>query len=115
LSREISESLLSNIQLKGPTDQKHEISTKSIGNVIFLATGWSDFISCYSLKRHDVLVFFYEGNSTFHVRIFYQNVSEITEPRGVIPSTGQVGSRGAKRGKQIPEAEASFVLGYKRG
>jgi hypothetical protein len=49
------------------------------------------------------------------LEFFYQNVSEITEPRGVIPSTGQVGSRGAKRGKQIPEAEASFVLGYKRG
>ncbi|KAJ3685424.1 hypothetical protein LUZ61_014588 [Rhynchospora tenuis] len=83
LLSELNGDVLSNIiQLKGPTGEAHKISIKKISASVLLRTGWQGFASFHKLQREDVLLFYYEGNSSFNVFFYNKNGIEKSSKRG---------------------------------
>ncbi|KAM3272340.1 hypothetical protein ACQJBY_042471 [Aegilops geniculata] len=61
------------IKLEVPDGQTYSVQVDNEQNELVLRSGWDTFVSAYELKEGDTLLFGYNGNSQFKVRIFDVN------------------------------------------
>ncbi|KAK7833773.1 b3 domain-containing transcription factor vrn1 [Quercus suber] len=54
-----------------------QVDLKKSDNNIWFCNGWQDFVEYHSICYGYILVFKYEGNSSFHVLIFDKTATEI--------------------------------------
>lgn len=59
--------------LKGPSDDAWTIVVHEKNNGTYLQDGWQDFMRFHSLGKNEFLLFRYDGNSHFSVRIYDQS------------------------------------------
>ncbi|GKA04402.1 pyridoxal phosphate-dependent transferase [Tanacetum coccineum] len=76
--------LLERVTLKIPNNDVWKVDLKKSKGEIWLSNGWSEFVEHYGLKFGHLLVFKYEGSSTFGVVIFEPSASEIVYPKKTI-------------------------------
>lgn len=63
-----------------PTGDEWQVGLQRAHNKIWFVDGWQQFAEHHSLTHGQFLVFSYQGNSTFHVRIFDFTSCEIDYP-----------------------------------
>ncbi|PRQ60669.1 putative transcription factor B3-Domain family [Rosa chinensis] len=63
-----------------PAGRVWQVDLERAHKTIWFVGGWQKFAEYYSLTDGQFLVFSYQGNSTFHVRIFYFSCCEIEYP-----------------------------------
>ncbi|PWA86229.1 B3 DNA binding domain-containing protein [Artemisia annua] len=76
--------LLERVILKMPNNDVWKVDLKKSKGEIWLSNGWSEFVAHYGLKFGHLLVFKYEGSSTFGVVICEPSASEIVYPKKTI-------------------------------
>ncbi|KAJ4770922.1 hypothetical protein LUZ62_055179 [Rhynchospora pubera] len=82
LLSDLNGDVLSNIiHLKGPTGEAHKLKIKKTTTSVLLRTGWQRFASFHKLQSGDVLLFYYEGNSSFNVLFYNKNGREKSSKR----------------------------------
>ncbi|XP_022962676.1 putative B3 domain-containing protein At5g66980 [Cucurbita moschata] len=59
--------------LKDQSGQPWHVTLQELKNSVFFKNGWQEFVDSHCLKYGDFLVFQYDGNSTFDVKIFSKN------------------------------------------
>ncbi|OMO73762.1 hypothetical protein COLO4_26871 [Corchorus olitorius] len=64
------ENLSETIRLRGPSGCIWTVELKRVFDHVVFLKGWEEFVKDHSLERLDLLVFHYEGHSTFNVLIF---------------------------------------------
>ncbi|KAL8166305.1 hypothetical protein V2J09_007804 [Rumex salicifolius] len=62
--------LHSTMSLRGPSGATWEVNLIRRGNDLFLQDGWQEFVKAYSLQENDILIFKYDRNSSFNIKIF---------------------------------------------
>lgn len=58
------------VKLKGLGGKSWDVKVEEINGGVFIKNGWRKFVADHSLKLGEFLVFKYEGNSLFSVKIF---------------------------------------------
>ncbi|XP_039155679.1 putative B3 domain-containing protein At5g66980 [Eucalyptus grandis] len=59
--------------LKDTTGRSWPIGIAEVGNKLFIKSGWRDFVIGHSLDFADFLIFRYNGDSVFLVKVFSKN------------------------------------------
>ncbi|XP_048135724.1 B3 domain-containing transcription factor VRN1-like [Rhodamnia argentea] len=81
--------LSSLVLLKVPGSLTWTIGVEKRNNgIVWLWKGWREFMQHYSIGHGHLVVFKYEGNSTFHVMIFDKSASEIDYSSSGISNLG---------------------------
>lgn len=78
--RKYGDDLLNPVSLKLPTGSEWKIELRKWEGEVWFGEGWPKFSKFYSLDCCHSLVFGYEGNSTFRVRVFDKDFTEINYP-----------------------------------
>lgn len=58
------------VNLKGPSGLTWHVGPTKIAGNVFLQHGWKEFVDVHHLKENDLLVFKYDGDSSFTVLMF---------------------------------------------
>ncbi|XP_065854998.1 B3 domain-containing transcription factor VRN1-like [Euphorbia lathyris] len=66
--------------LTGPNGRKWAVELENIDGKLWFHNGWHEFVDYYSIRAGHLLVFEYEGESNFYVRVFDLRVSEVSYP-----------------------------------
>lgn len=72
--------LSDNMSLKVPTGAVWKVGLTRGDDEVWLQSGWKEFAECYSIEYEHILVFRYEGHSSFSVLIFDKTACEIEYP-----------------------------------
>ncbi|XP_078160146.1 B3 domain-containing protein LOC_Os12g40090-like [Carex rostrata] len=64
------ESIRENVELEGPSGITWHVKTIRLDKTLTLQSGWKDFVTANQIDKNDILVFTYNGNSSFKVLIF---------------------------------------------
>ncbi|CAK9320353.1 unnamed protein product [Citrullus colocynthis] len=75
------------ICLKLPDGLEWKLGSKTANDTVWLQNGWQQFSNHYRLKPGSLLVFRFDGNSTFQTCIFDQTCLEIQYPSNNIGKT----------------------------
>ncbi|KAJ8637461.1 hypothetical protein MRB53_011728 [Persea americana] len=65
--------------LRSPTGRVWHVKVNKVGNGLFFQNGWPDFVEENILQMGEVLVFTYQGNSEFDVKMFGKSGCEKEE------------------------------------
>lgn len=79
--------LSNSICLKLPDGLEWKLGSKTANDTVWLQNGWQQFSNHYRLKPGSLLVFRFDGNSTFQTCIFDQTCLEIQYPSNNIGKT----------------------------
>lgn len=62
-----------NVVLKGPSGATWKVGTVADDENLLFKHGWQDFVKDHALEKNDILVFRYNGESSFNVLVFNQH------------------------------------------
>ncbi|XP_048129670.1 B3 domain-containing protein REM16 isoform X1 [Rhodamnia argentea] len=62
-----------NVVLKGPSGATWTVGTVADDENLLFKHGWQDFVKDHALEKNDILVFRYNGESSFNVLVFNQH------------------------------------------
>ncbi|XP_078170397.1 B3 domain-containing protein LOC_Os12g40090-like [Carex rostrata] len=74
------ESMKENIELEGPSGITWHVKMMRSNNTLRLRSGWKDFVTANKIDQNDILVFTYNGSSSFKVIIFDRSGCEKVAP-----------------------------------
>ncbi|KAJ3678138.1 hypothetical protein LUZ60_001941 [Juncus effusus] len=66
------------VKLKGPSGNIWQIGVTKRAAKFVLRVGWKEFILANDIKENDILIFKYNGNSSFEVQIFQNGCERIS-------------------------------------
>ncbi|XP_065857012.1 B3 domain-containing transcription factor VRN1-like [Euphorbia lathyris] len=66
--------------LAGPNGLKWVVELANIDSKLWFHNGWHEFVDYYSIRAGHLLVFEYEGESNFYVRVYDLRVCEVSYP-----------------------------------
>ncbi|CAA3009359.1 B3 domain-containing REM16 [Olea europaea subsp. europaea] len=69
----VREKLAGTVTLKGPSGHNWDVGLTTNGDTSVLRQGWKAFIEDHFLEENDILIFKYNGNSSFDVSMFDQS------------------------------------------
>ncbi|OMO74948.1 hypothetical protein COLO4_26424 [Corchorus olitorius] len=102
--------------LKGPSEDVWNVELSFKENTLFFTKGWSKFAKDHCLEVNDVLVFTFNGESTFEVKVFNSFGHEkeglyFIKNVGEIHAAGQ-SSEGRTKGKVKETTPADLTMPY---
>ncbi|KAF3337205.1 B3 domain-containing protein [Carex littledalei] len=73
-------SMRENVELEGPSGITWHVKLIRSNNTFAMRSGWKEFVIANQIDKNDVLVFIYNGNSSFKVLIFDRSGCEKAAP-----------------------------------
>ncbi|XP_062112882.1 B3 domain-containing transcription factor VRN1-like [Humulus lupulus] len=101
-TRKLGNELSAVAKLVVPSGQCWQVRLEKADNKIWFKRGWQEFVKFYSICYGNLLVFRYEGESTFHVCIMDRTLTEIDYPLNG-PSSNTVDPNLDKQPKEKPD------------
>ncbi|KAI4389564.1 hypothetical protein MLD38_001779 [Melastoma candidum] len=108
----IGKNLHETVLIKGPSGETWDVGLVAEDDDLFFKSGWEDFVETYRLEEDDLLMFKYNGESSFNVLMF--NSSSLCEKeasyfqrkreRGVAGKGDQSGAKRKRKGDDLRTA-----------